>query len=93
MTHKASTLEQITPRAAADKEMSLLCGYASDTHGSMICGDVYTWCRFAVAVGGAGWEEQLEEENLCIILGHLPCRVVRSAGCSRCRINGPEKGV
>jgi len=67
MTHKASTLEQITPRAAADKEMSLLCGYAFDTHGSMICGDVHTWCRYAVAVGGAGWEEQLEEENLCIL--------------------------
>ena len=55
-------LSEISPRDAADREMSLICGYATSERGAIFDASKHCWCRLAVAVGGLGWEEHLAEE-------------------------------
>lgn len=57
-----SELRQVTPRLAADREMSLMCGYATGENGQLFDATQKCWCRLSFAVGGAGWDEHVAEE-------------------------------
>ena len=55
-------LLEISPRDAADREMSLICGYATSERGTIFDASKHCWCRLAFEVGGLGWGEHLAEE-------------------------------
>lgn len=59
---RSGELGEISPRQAADREMSLACGYATLEHGRPPDAAVHTWTRLAIEVGGDGWHEQLHDE-------------------------------
>ena len=59
--YTATELTELTPREAADKELSLRCGYGVAEDGSTFVA-THSWCRLAVRVGGPGWAEHLAED-------------------------------
>jgi hypothetical protein len=61
-TYQNRVLSEVSPRYAADREMSMQCGYGTSQEGRPWDATTHSWCRLAFAVGGPGWDAHVADE-------------------------------